>query len=574
VVDPNLNALANDRQIDLDVNLNDPNTVQIAVPVPPTGDVTVTVHAANAIANATDSEAPTVYVYSTAGDSGDGEDTFAPVPAMIDASVGTITVSIPGGYFQPTDATTYIATLKIGIAAACTSPAPTAAHAIQRMMPTARNDVTAVTSSTGMSIPCPLAGVTCIERSRFNPVRYLKGVMRPHYGVDFVASIGTNIYVPSGGKPSHAFTETQYTKEIADKGLTCPSKACSRVNDRAGMILVIDYGTQKIKLLHLSSIDPSMLNADGTLNKNTTTSAANPVAKSGNTGAAMLAGAHLHFEVVAGTSPVCAIGTSSCKYVHGRTDPFPFIATQLNFQEASNQTVLQAGATYGFKLSATDSDGFSVSSDVHNAGENFGVPPVFGPQIATFTYDPTRKVCLASSSADVLQFPTPDGNTQFAGIAFAGSSPSYCAPWGTTIAANGLANSPATTVTVKYSADPTRAVALDPLSEASASWTLTTQPAMPDIEITAETATQMAVTLDGVVIKADDESNNLDYINHITVGSHTLSFICDSSPQAICFYGRVGITITFGAVSPTSISGNAKLSPGATQSFTLIVSAQ
>jgi hypothetical protein len=100
--------------------------------------------------------------------------------------------------------------------------------------------------------------------------------------------------------------------------------------------------------------------------------------------------------------------------------------------------------------------------------------------------------------------------------------------------------------------------------------------ASPVVEISAATATEMAVTLDGAAIKADGDAGNIDYINQIALGNHTLSFTCDSSPQAICFYGRITIAIStsgFG-VSPTSISGNPSLSPGATQSYTFNVSVQ
>lgn len=162
----------------------------------------------------------------------------------------------------------------------------------------------------------------------------------------------------------------------------------------------------------------------------------------------------------------------SLKYVDTRTDPFPFIADQLNFEESSNQTTLQTGATYSFTLSSTDDYGISVSSLVGNARENAGVPPNGGVQTGV-NYDPTRKVCLASSSVGVLEFPAPDGNSTFSGVAFGGSGGhSYCAPWGTTIVSTELANSPATTIAAKYSADAMLPVLTDPLSTASGSWTL------------------------------------------------------------------------------------------------------
>jgi murein DD-endopeptidase MepM/ murein hydrolase activator NlpD len=498
IVDTNLNALASDREIDFDVDLSDPNTIQIAVPEPPTGNLTATVYATQAITNATSSQVVTLYLYSTAGDSGDGEDTFAAFPATTDPTADTITVSIPGGYFQPAGDGTYIADLKIGVATAATSPAPVPARAIQKMMRSAnRRIAAAATTTNGVSLPCPVVAETCIERSRFNPDRYLNGVFRPHYGVDFVAPIGVSIFVPAGGSPSTiAFTQTQYNACLANPthtscqsplsnaqlaGMTCPSSACASVNGRAGISLTIKYVGYSIKLIHLSSIDSSMLNANGTPNTSAITLSSDPVAYTGNTGAAITGGAHLHYEVVSPTVQVCAPGATKCKFVPARTDPFPFMATQLTLAETNNQTTLTDGGQYNFELSAADYDGVSVSSAVQNAGENGGNPPVFGPQTASFIYDPTRKICLASSSPNVLQFPIPDGDTTFAGIAFGGSSsPSYCAPWGTIVAATGLANNATTTVTAEYSADATLSDSSDPLSSNSAFWTLGAQSAAGD----------------------------------------------------------------------------------------------
>jgi hypothetical protein len=219
--------------------------------------------------------------------------------------------------------------------------------------------------------------------------------------------------------------------------------------------------------MHLSSIDTSLLNANGTLNTKSITTASLPVAQSGNTGAALVAGPHLHYEVRTSTTKVCSTGGTDCRYVPNRTDPFPFIASTLNLQEASNQTGLASGATYAFDLTASDIAGVTVSSAVSAPGEDAGLAPNGGKHPATFTYDPTRKVCLLSDPANVILFPSPNNSTTFAGI---GSN--YCAPWGTSIGARDLATGPDTTITAHYSSDPTVSASLDPLSTTSASLTL------------------------------------------------------------------------------------------------------
>jgi hypothetical protein len=140
VVDSNLNSLASDRQIDVDTDLSDPNTIQIVVPVPPTGNVSITVDAAGAISKASSTQAPTIYVFSTAGDSGDADDTFEALAATIDSTTNTISVTIPGGAFQPNSGM-YLADLKIGVATAYTSPGPT--PAIRKNIQFPRGNLTA-----------------------------------------------------------------------------------------------------------------------------------------------------------------------------------------------------------------------------------------------------------------------------------------------------------------------------------------------------------------------------------------------------------------------------------------------
>ena len=479
IIDSHLNALATDRQAGMDADLSDVHSLQIAVPVPPTGSVMVAIHAPSAISRLSDNSATTLYVYSTPEDSGDGEEEFIALPASVDIAAKTITVNIPGGYFQPTPSGTYIEYLKIGIAVATASPATP----VRLTSPKENEPVpSAGPASTGISIPsipCPVAPSACIERSRFNPGRYLKGSMRPHYGVDLVAAVGTALYVPKNGSPTTAFTQKQYDAAVAN--LTCTSKECAEIGGYAGISLTIKYSNFYLRLIHLSSLDPSVLNSDGTLNNRSVTTSSGPVAYSGNTGSAMLGGPHLHYELITSYTKICE--GSKCKYVSNRIDPFPSLVTNVTVRELSNKTTLILGDNYSFVLEATDGNRVPVLSDVHDAAENGGIPPQYGLQPTTFRYDPTRKICISPGNPNVLDVPKPDNDTTFAGKAFGdGGVASYCSPWITRVTTIGLADNPTTSVTVEFSKDATLAVAADPLSDASATWTLTGSNASLSVE--------------------------------------------------------------------------------------------
>ena len=444
--------------------------------MPPKGSLTATVYATNAFANATASQVPTLYIYSTAGDSGDGADAFEALPATIDASGNTITVSLPGDSFQPTGAGTYIANLKIGVATATTSPGPAPAQTSVAIVRSAGSRVeaanTRASGGAGLSIPCPFAPpppstITaanfCVETSRWNPERWLYSKTwkseepYPHYGVDFQATTGTDVYLPAGGTPEAAFTIGDYPTDTRCPGLHC--------NGGAGIDFLIDYGTAyKLRLLHLSSIYPCILNPAMTdVNLAATTTSCNPVAQTGDTGAA-IGSPHLHFEIISPSSAVCPPNFLNCKYAWSsisgnNTDPFPFIASNPKFQETAGNTVLTYNGTYNFQLSAFDSNDVLVSSAVGDPQENSGMPPSL---LFPFSgYDPTRKICLSPSSASVLGFGPQDQITTFVGPVLAGS-PSYCAKWGT-VTATALASSPPTTVSAGYSSDPTVSVAQDTL---------------------------------------------------------------------------------------------------------------
>jgi beta-lactam-binding protein with PASTA domain len=202
IIDTNINSLAADQGIDLDANLTDAYSVQVAVPVPPTGNVTATISAKTALAIATANQVATIYVYSTVGDSGDGEDTFAALPGTIDVTADTITVDLPGTSFQPISADTYIATLKIGVSNASSSPPIMPSQASEPLMKrVTKSEALSTATSAELMLPCPVVGALCIERSRYNPDRYLGGIARPHFGIDFAAPVGTSIYVPAGAPP-------------------------------------------------------------------------------------------------------------------------------------------------------------------------------------------------------------------------------------------------------------------------------------------------------------------------------------------------------------------------------------
>jgi N-acetylneuraminic acid mutarotase len=516
VVDTSLNSLATYQQALFDTDLSDANTLEITTPVPPTGNVTVTVSADSAIANASASQMPTLYAYSFILDNlGDGEDTVEALPATVDDVANTITVSVPDVYFQPTVSGSYIANLKIGEATVANSTFPSAEASQAQMMARTTGPLAHAKTATPLQLPCPLwntqtnTGSPCIETSRWNPRRIL-GTPKPHYGVDFKATLisstntagtagtGTPIYVPSGGSPladrkgscsSNCYLSRPEWSQTKPATLPTPCPATedangnpvpATINGRGGITLTIQYPDgYSIHLLHLCSVDPTMLTA-GNVNTSASTLSWIPVAYSGNTGQAEITGPHLHYEVIAPSQMICAPGGSNCKYALGRsdTDPFPMIAGQPILKEQNNQVRLISGP-YNFTISAEDLNGAPVSSNVGTPHENLGVPalgPVFD------NYDPTRKICLSSSTLGALQFTPPPDNpitpstTIFNGIPFPGTtSPSYCAPWpasGTPIMATGQANVPATAITAMYSEDPTKSVALDPLTEPSLPWML------------------------------------------------------------------------------------------------------
>jgi hypothetical protein len=475
MVDADLNAVAADAQSYFDADLSDPNTIQITVPIPPVGEVTAIVSAATAIANASADQAVTVYVYSTAGDSGDGEDMFSPLTATVDPNANTITVSVPEQYFQPTSGS-YVANLKIGVATASTTPSPGPAEAVRTTITTASEQAVALAAAattTGVSIRCPLP--SCIETSRYNPLRYLVGQPRNHLGIDFQAKVPTAIYVPSGGLPERAITPQQYQSE---KGGKCKSiTVLTRSHCAAGVLLVINYVTYKIRLLHLTSLDPTntmnLVFNGSVITSASNTTASTPVALTGNTG---VPGTpfHLHYEILAGIVKVCGMGNVNCKYVKGATDPFPFIATQLSLSIVS-----AAPPEYSFLVSAADYANTSVSSAVApplNAPntdiENGGNPPSSGAPASGF-YDPTRKTCFDSLDPNYFDFGKATPPASFTGLMFAGTNTnreagSYCVAWGNQVTgtehfvASGVVEAVA-----KYSADATVSVARDPLSGAS-----------------------------------------------------------------------------------------------------------
>jgi len=437
ITDPTLNAIATDTQVDLDTDLSDPNTIQVTVPVPPSGIISATVNAPNAIRNLGSSQAVTVYVYSFAGSSDDGEDTVEPLPATVSTASNTISINLPAEYFQPSASGAYVANLKIGVASTSAPPVTLDAE----------TSASKAALPSGQPILCPLQKYSnhCTERSRFNPKRYRNGVPSPHFGMDLNAAVGTNVYLPSGGK-------------LIPKR-SCLVAACA--TQSGGIRLSVDYVTFHIRLLHLSNV---------VLSAGATTSDAVAVAQTGNTGNVE---AHLHYEVYVATVQNCT-DAKPCKPVFGRTDPFPFIASKFTVSELNKQTVLANPGEYTFAVSAFDLKDIPVTSAVGNPGENGGQPPLIGPYPKSFRYDPTRKICVSVSAAGVLKFPNPDKSTTFSGIAFGSTNatPSYCAPWTTPIAAEGLATQPGITVDVRYSKDATVSVGADPLSVDSASLSL------------------------------------------------------------------------------------------------------
>jgi hypothetical protein len=143
-------------------------------------------------------------------------------------------------------------------------------------------------------------------------------------------------------------------------------------------------------------------------------------------------------------------------------DPFPYFVASFQLNEVNGNFKLEPSKVYGFEVLAYDVYGVSVSSSVGNARENGGVPPT-GRSPAP--YEPTRKFCIRSDPTNTISVTLPSNG-------FSGTGGTICGPWGSVINATGRADRPDTVIRARFSLDPRLSVASDPLSAATADWTL------------------------------------------------------------------------------------------------------
>lgn len=464
IIDENINAFVQEAAKDYRSEFTDKNTIVLRLTRQPTSAVRVIIPAENIIRSAGPNQIATIFAVINSEDEEDdvGNTLDASIQTHSNETDYTIITDLPPRFFRVDQQGKFTAVLKIGLI----ETEPITTSSAQRTLSTI-----SLTSSleAPISLNCPLATTGCIETSRFNKIRNLKGVTQgQHNGGDFQAKAPTPIYVPGGGKPIKAYTRQQFD---AATGNSCntptPSAVCKSANRRAGVTLTLDYGHFYILLMHLEAIDASLM-VNGTINNMAVTSDNSPVALTGGTGVGFTS-PHLHYELFTYTDvSVCHQkgSTGKCSRKWGQVDPFPYIAKRVDLVEVSGRTTLQQGSGYSFTLAAKDSKGVAVTSQVGNAQENSGSPPTTGQPPSK--YDPTRKICLRSLTNNTLQFPHPNQITTFSGI-----NGSYCAPWGTTVTATAIASNPTTTVSAGYSKDPEKSVLDDPQHLTEATVTLT-----------------------------------------------------------------------------------------------------
>lgn len=122
--------------------------------------------------------------------------------SVYDDAAGTISFDLPGSTFlEDSTAGTFTATVTLG-------PTPGGAG-------TTRRDLQTTSGCQATSIRCPL-GNGCTVTSPFNPARLhpTLGTVRPHYGVDYQAPVGTPILAAAGGTVERSYTSTSYGETI------------------------------------------------------------------------------------------------------------------------------------------------------------------------------------------------------------------------------------------------------------------------------------------------------------------------------------------------------------------------
>lgn len=200
----------------------------------------------------------------------DTTDAFDIIPSHYNPSNGTLEFDLSFDYFTNTRTKdgNYEAIIKIGNSS---------------LGPNLNSEkITLSNDCSGIYIGCPAPSVACSVSSKYSNSRTVLGETRPHKGIDFPLTVGSNVLAAADGIVAFAGT-----------------------NDGFGNCIIIQHNKYLTLYAHLSQIyvkkDQSV--AEGSL-----------IGLSGNTGRST--GPHLHFEYVIGKW----IGKNS-----DRTDPEPLI---------------------------------------------------------------------------------------------------------------------------------------------------------------------------------------------------------------------------------------------------------
>jgi N-acetylneuraminic acid mutarotase len=427
---------------------------------------------------------PAIYVWSDApATDGDGNSGLTPLPTTYTPTTAIVEANIPQYDFRTGSSlgdTTlpYVAILRIGVAPVSSTQSPGASTMAQqaRVKLSARPQATSGSST----VLCPFkTQAGCIETSMVNPSRILRTSTTPtnHRGIDLSATDNTNVYsIPNGQILTGSYP-------AADGKIVQPSRSAawysankSRLTDpgqNAGISVWVQatlWGDSVLlKYFHLTDVaaylinsDPGTAGANGGLIAGSVVQSDGLIGMSGHTGSAEAGGPHLHWEMWTNSVPMCT-GTSCNSWAQGPVDPFPYLVQNFSIAVPNAPALTLAMSPFTFPLTATDSSGVTVSSNVGHATE---ITRLEQPG------DPTRKVCFYDTALELTYTfnPTNPANSGPVGPPLLPSGNYWCAPWITQFGAtSNVSVGPDTTVTAQFTIVPTSPIsAAQALSSATA----------------------------------------------------------------------------------------------------------